>query len=393
MTLPTQPTQPSTAPSDSTAAPVGITYASAGVDTAAGDRAVELMKASVAATSTPAVVGGVGGFAGMVDVSELRDYRRPLLVGSTDGVGTKVAIAQALDIHHTIGQDLVGMVVDDIVTVGARPLFMTDYIACGRVISERVADIVRGIATACAAVGTPLLGGETAEHPGLMEPDEYDLAGAATGVVEADRVLGAERVRPGDVLVAMASSGLHSNGYSLVRSVIEYADWELERQVPELGRALGEELLEPTRLYARTCLDMIDSLATDDNPAPIHALAHVTGGGLAANLARVLPTGLVAEVDRSSWVVPPVFDVMRALGAVLWEDMETTLNLGVGMVAVVDPAGVDAAVAASTKAGVPAWVLGEVREAASGSPRGRIVAGTKGVDGGAVDIHGEYRTV
>ena len=219
----------------------GITYAAAGVDTAAGDRAVALMKDAVAATMTPAVVGGVGGFAGLVDVSALRDYRRPLLATSTDGVGTKVAIAQALDIHDTIGQDLVGMVVDDIVVVGARPLLMTDYIACGRVVPERIANIVRGVATACAAVGTPLLGGETAEHPGLMGPDEYDVAGAATGVVEADRRLGAERVRPGDVLVALASSGLHSNGYSLVRRVIERAGWSLEREVPEFGRALGED--------------------------------------------------------------------------------------------------------------------------------------------------------
>ena len=179
------------------------------------------------------------------------------LATSTDGVGTKVAIAQALDVHHTIGADLVGMVVDDIVVVGARPLLMTDYIACGHVVPERVADIVRGVATACAAVGTPLLGGETAEHPGLMGPEEYDVAGAATGVVEADRVLGAERVRPGDVLVAMASSGLHSNGYSLVRRVIEHAGWQLGRVVPELGRTLGEELLEPTRLYTTACLGMI----------------------------------------------------------------------------------------------------------------------------------------
>ena len=226
----------------------GITYASSGVDTAAGDRAVELMKTSIAASMTPSVVGGVGGFAGLVDVSGLREYRRPLLAASTDGVGTKVVVARALGIHDTIGQDLVGMVVDDVVVVGARPLLMTDYIACGRVVPERVADVVRGAPPARAAVATPLLGGETAEHPGLMGEDEYDVAGAATGVVEADRVLGSDRVLAGDVLVAMASSGLHSNGYSLVRRVVSRAGWELERQVPELGRTLGEELLEPTRL-------------------------------------------------------------------------------------------------------------------------------------------------
>ena len=370
----------------------GITYAAAGVDTAAGDRAVALMKDAVAATMTPAVVGGVGGFAGLVDVSTLRDYRRPLLATSTDGVGTKVAIAQALDIHDTIGQDLVGMVVDDIVVVGARPLLMTDYIACGHVVPERIADIVRGVAQACAAVGTPLLGGETAEHPGLMAPDEYDVAGAATGVVEADRMLGAEKVHAGDVLVALGSSGLHSNGYSLVRRVIEHAGWDLEREVPEFGRTLGQELLEPTRLYTRVCLAMLETLSSPAAPGPVHALSHITGGGLAANVARVLPAGLIADVDRSSWTVPPVFSTVRELGSVPWEDLEGTLNLGVGMVAVVDPSAVDAILRVAEGSDIPAWVLGEVHEARTYEAQDRVVSGTKGVDGGAVDIHGAYRT-
>ena len=370
----------------------GITYAAAGVDTAAGDRAVALMKDAVAATMTPAVVGGVGGFAGLVDVSALRDYRRPLLATSTDGVGTKVAIAQALDIHDTIGQDLVGMVVDDIVVVGARPLLMTDYIACGHVVPERIADIVRGVAQACAAVGTPLLGGETAEHPGLMAPDEYDVAGAATGVVEADRMLGAEKARAGDVLVALGSSGLHSNGYSLVRRVIEHAGWDLEREVPEFGRALGQELLEPTRLYTRVCLAMLETLSSPAAPGPVHALSHITGGGLAANVARVLPAGLIADVDRASWTVPPVFSTVRELGSVPWEDLEGTLNLGVGMVAVVDPSAVDAVLRVAEGSDIPAWVLGEVHEAGTYEAQDRVVSGTKGVDGGAVDIHGVYRT-
>ena len=370
----------------------GITYAAAGVDTAAGDRAVALMKDAVAATMTPAVVGGVGGFAGLVDVSALRDYRRPLLATSTDGVGTKVAIAQALDIHDTIGQDLVGMVVDDIVVVGARPLLMTDYIACGHVVPERIADIVRGVAQACAAVGTPLLGGETAEHPGLMAPDEYDVAGAATGVVEADRMLGAEKVHAGDVLVALGSSGLHSNGYSLVRRVIEHAGWDLEREVPEFGRTLGQALLEPTRLYTRVCLAMLETLSSPAAPGPVHALSHITGGGLAANVARVLPAGLIADVDRASWTVPPVFSTVRELGSVPWEDLEGTLNLGVGMVAVVDPSAVDAILRVAEGSDIPAWVLGEVHEARTYEAQDRVVSGTKGVDGGAVDIHGVYRT-
>ena len=370
-----------------------VTYAAAGVDTEAGDRAVELMKASVAATMTPAVVGGVGGFAGLVDVSELRDYRRPLLATSTDGVGTKVAIAQALEIHDTIGQDLVGMVVDDIVVVGARPLLMTDYIACGHVVPERIADIVRGVAQACAAVGTPLLGGETAEHPGLMGPDDYDVAGAATGVVEASRVLGAERVRAGDVLIGMAASGLHSNGYSLVRRVVEVAGWGLERHVDEFGRTLGEELLEPTRLYTRACLAMIEGVGSGPDPAPLHAhaLSHVTGGGLAANLARVLPSGLIADVDRSAWQIPPVFDVVRRLGNVPWDDLEGTLNLGIGMVAVVDESIAEAAIEVSRAAGIEACVLGSVHKADEYEVTGRVVSGTKGVQGGAVDIHGVYR--
>ena len=370
----------------------GITYAAAGVDTAAGDRAVALMKDAVAATMTPAVVGGVGGFAGLVDVSTLRDYRRPLLATSTDGVGTKVAIAQALDIHDTIGQDLVGMVVDDIVVVGARPLLMTDYIACGHVVPERIADIVRGVAQACAAVGTPLLGGETAEHPGLMAPDEYDVAGAATGVVEADRMLGAEKVHAGDVLVALGASGLHSNGYSLVRRVVEHAGWGLEREVPEFGRTLGQELLEPTRLYTRVCLAMLETLSSPAAPGPVHALSHITGGGLAANVARVLPAGLIADVDRASWTVPPVFSTVRELGSVPWEDLEGTLNLGVGMVAVVDPSAVDAILRVAEGSDIPAWVLGEVHEARTYEAQDRVVSGTKGVDGGAVDIHGAYRT-
>ena len=307
-------------------------------------------------------------------------------------MGTKVAIAQALDIHDTIGQDLVGMVVDDIVVVGARPLLMTDYIACGHVVPERIADIVRGIAQACAAIGTPLLGGETAEHPGLMAPDEYDVAGAATGVVEADRMLGAEKVRVGDVLVALGASGLHSNGYSLVRRVVEHAGWGLEREVPDFGRTLGQELLEPTRLYTRVCLAMLETLSSPAAPGPVHALSHITGGGLAANVARVLPAGLIADVDRASWTVPPVFSTVRELGSVPWEDLEGTLNLGVGMVAVVDPTAVDAVLRVAEGSDIPAWVLGEVHEAGTYEARDRVVSGTKGVDGGAVDIHGTYRT-
>ncbi|GAB3158962.1 phosphoribosylformylglycinamidine cyclo-ligase [Myceligenerans halotolerans] len=365
----------------------GLTYAAAGVDTEAGDKAVELMKDAVRRTQGPEVLGGVGGFAGLYDMSAFRDYRKPLLATSTDGVGTKVAIAQALDTHDTIGFDLVGMVVDDIVVVGAKPLFMTDYIATGKVVPERVADIVRGIAQACEVAGTALVGGETAEHPGLLAPDEYDVAGAATGIVEADAVLGPDRVREGDVLIAMGSSGLHSNGYSLVRAVVKHAGWELDRHVEEFGRTLGEELLEPTRVYASDVL----ALAADDG-ARVHAFTHVTGGGLAANLARVLPAGTVATVDRASWEVPPVFRMVRELGAVPRGDLENTLNLGVGMVAVVDAEGADAALRRLETLGVPAWELGRIEalDAVAGTSEG-LVGGTKGVQGGAVRLVNDYR--
>ena len=435
--------------------PSAITYASAGVDTHAGDRAVELMKGAVARTHGPGVVGGVGGFAGLYDLSVLGTYRKPYLATSTDGVGTKVAIAQTMDIHHTIGYDLVGMVVDDIVVVGAKPLFMTDYIACGRLVPERIASIVTGIAAACQSAGTALVGGETAEHPGLLGLDEYDVAGAATGIVEADAMLGPHKVGSGDVLIAMASSGLHSNGYSLVRAVLgqtwgkKYSSQSaspveagagqtgaaragvggggtgsadggvagaapggvaggtgvltaelLGKHVDVLGRSLGEELLEPTRVYAAHCLELAANTA-----AQVHAFTHVTGGGLAANLARVLPAGLFATVDRGSWQVPPIFGLVRDLGRVPVSDLEGTLNMGVGMVAIVGAEGADAALAHCQRMGLPAWVLGTVASLdgegqwAGGQHTGGgaglsttdLVAGTKGVQGGAVQMTGSYR--
>ncbi|WP_309080968.1 phosphoribosylformylglycinamidine cyclo-ligase [Zhihengliuella sp.] len=371
-----------------------ITYASAGVDVEAGDRAVELMKDAVKATHSASVLGGVGGFAGLFDASRLLAYKKPLLATSTDGVGTKVAIAQAMDIHHTIGHDLVGMVVDDIVVVGAEPLFMTDYIACGKVVPERIADIVRGVAEACSLAGTALVGGETAEHPGLLGEHEYDVAGAATGVVEAERLLGPDRVREGDVVIAMASSGIHSNGYSLVRRVINHAGWALDREVSELGKTLGEELLVPTKVYAADCLDLVRTLNGDAAPesAPLRGFSHVTGGGLAANLARVLPQGVMATVDRGTWELPPVFRLIGQLGGVPQADLERTLNLGVGMIAIVDPAAADAAIARLTERGVPSWAMGTVGRVTDDAPSAGadFVQGAKGVDGGAVLMQGAY---
>lgn len=331
-------------------------YAAAGVSIEAGDRAVELMKTWIEKARRPEMVGGIGGFAGLFDASALKTYDRPLLATSADGVGTKVAIAQALDKHDTIGFDLVGMLVDDLVVCGAEPLFLTDYIATGRVVPERIAAIVSGIAEACVAAGCALIGGETAEHPGLLDPDEYDVAGATTGVVEADDLLGAGRVRPGDVVVAMAASGLHSNGYSLVRHVLlseAGAGWSLNRHVPELGRTLGEELLEPTRIYAKACLALAHGTDT-------HAMSHITGGGLAANLARVLPAGVEVTIDRGTWTPQPVFDLVRHVGGVPQPDLEQTLNCGVGMVALVAPDAADAAVALLGAYGVTAWIAGDV---------------------------------
>ncbi len=367
--------------------PEPITYASAGVDVEAGDKAVELMKASVRRATRPEVLGGLGGFAGMFDASAIARMTHPVLATSTDGVGTKVAIAQALDRHDTIGFDLVGMVVDDIVVCGAEPLFMTDYIATGKVVPERIAAIVSGIAAACEQARVALVGGETAEHPGLLEPDEYDVAGAATGVVEYADVLGPERVAPADVVLALGSSGLHSNGYSLVRRVVAAAGWQLDRHVEEFGRTLGEELLTPTRVYSADLLDLIRTDGVD-----VHALSHVTGGGLAANLARVLPPGLHARLDRATWTPPAVFSTIGSLGQVPRADLERTLNMGVGFVAMLPADHVDAATRQLQARGIPAWVIGEVTgaEDARIDDGHEVVRGAKGVDGGAVQVVGEH---
>lgn len=334
----------------------GASYAAAGVDIEAGDRAVELIKEWVKKATRPEVVGGLGGFAGLFDASVLKRYDRPLLASATDGVGTKMDIARRLGVYDTIGHDLVGMVVDDLVVCGAEPLFMTDYICVGKVYPERVAAIVKGIAEGCVLAGCALVGGETAEHPGLLGADDFDVAGAGTGVVEADRLLGAERIRPGDVAIAMESSGLHSNGYSLVRHVLfDRAGWSLDREVAEFGRTLGEELLEPTKIYALDCLALTRT-------AEVHAYSHITGGGLANNLARVIPDALHATIDRSTWTPDPVFDVVGRAGSVERAELEKTLNMGVGMIAIVPQESVEVALTTLADRGVDAWVAGEITE-------------------------------
>ncbi|KND31398.1 phosphoribosylformylglycinamidine cyclo-ligase [Streptomyces acidiscabies] len=343
----------------------GASYAAAGVDIEAGDRAVELMKEWVKKTQRPEVLGGLGGFAGLFDASALKGYDRPLLASATDGVGTKVDIARRLGVYDTIGHDLVAMVMDDIVVCGAEPLFMTDYICVGKVHPERVAAIVKGIAEGCVLAGCALVGGETAEHPGLLGPDDFDVAGAGTGVVEADRLLGAERIREGDTVIAMAASGLHSNGYSLVRHVLlDQANLALETRVEELGRTLGEELLEPTKIYSLDCLAL--TRTTD-----VHAYSHITGGGLAANLARVIPDPLHAVVDRSTWTPAPIFDLVGKTGKVERLELEKTLNMGVGMIAIVPEEFADVALTTLEDRGVEAWVAGEIEA------RGKHTAGAE----------------
>jgi phosphoribosylformylglycinamidine cyclo-ligase len=332
---------------------VTSSYAAAGVSIEEGDRAVELLKDKLKRAQRPEVMSTIGGFAGLFRL-DTRKYRDPLLASSTDGVGTKLAIAQAMDKHDTVGIDLVGMVVDDLVVCGAEPLFMQDYIAVGKVVPERVAEIVGGIADGCALAGCALVGGETAEHPGLMADDHYDIAGTGVGVVEADSVLGADRVQLGDRVIALASSGVHSNGFSLVRHVLlAGAGMSLDKHLDEFGRTLGEELLVPTRIYSKDCLAIIEE--TD-----VRAFSHITGGGLTANLARVLPEHLTAQLSRSTWTPPPVFDLIQRTGSVSVAEMDKTFNMGVGMVAIVPAADADRTLALLTARHVPAWDLGEL---------------------------------
>lgn len=359
----------------------GASYAAAGVDVEAGERAVALMRASVKAAQRPESVGDFGGFAGLFDASALTKYRKPLLATSTDGVGTKVAVARAMDVHDTIGIDLVAMVVDDLVVVGAEPLFLTDYIATGAVVPERIAAIVAGISTGCQLAGCALLGGETAEHPGLMAPDEYDVAGAATGVVEADALLGPDRVLAGDVVVAMGASGLHSNGYSLARYVLLGDKGPgLNTYLPEIDRTVGEELLEPTRIYAKDCLALIEAVT-------VHGFSHITGGGLAANIARVLPAHLAAEIDRSTWSPLPIFNLIRQLGAVDQLELERTLNMGIGMVAILPAVEAQNAIDLLAARGVNAWVCGVVRVRGDGEVGD---SAGKGGGGGVVMLVGQH---
>lgn len=334
-----------------------VTYADAGVSIHAGERAVELLKSKVHRTLRPEVMGDIGGFAGLFRL-DVKKYRNPILASSTDGVGTKLVIAQQLNIHDTVGIDLVAMVVDDLVACGAEPLFLLDYIACGEVVPDKVAEIGAGIADGCRYAGCALLGGETAEHPGVLRPDEYDVSATGVGVVEESDILGRDRVEVGDVVIAMRASGLHSNGFSLVRHVLLGAGrMRLDTVVDDFGRqrTLGEELLTPTKIYARDCLKLIEE-------CEVRALAHVTGGGIPGNLVRILPEHADAVVNRSTWKPQPIFELVQAKGRIEDPEMESTFNMGVGMFAIVSAADADRALAFLAGRGVESWQAGEVIE-------------------------------
>ena len=347
------------------------TYKDAGVDIDAGDRAVQLMKASIAKASRPEVMGGIGGFAGLFDASALKKFNKPLLATSTDGVGTKTEIARALGKYDTIGEDLVAMVVDDLVVCGAEPLFMTDYIAVGKVIPERIAEIVAGIARGCEKANTALIGGETAEHPGLLDDDEFDIAGAATGVVDADKLLSADQVRAGDVIIAMPSSGFHANGFSLVRHIIRTKNLSLEAHVSEYGKSSGEVFLTPTEIYTLDCLALIKVLEKN-----LRTFSHITGGGIAENTSRVIPQGLSARYDRSTWSLPVEMEFMATMGGVPQADMERTWNCGIGMVAIVDPSVADLAIKSLSARGMKAWIAGYIQSSQNSGAHSAYLEGS-----------------
>jgi phosphoribosylformylglycinamidine cyclo-ligase len=356
-------------------------YREAGVDIDAGERAVALMRTAVEATRRPEVVGGLGGFASAMALPA--GMREPLLVSSTDGVGTKTAIAMALRRYDTIGRDLVAMCADDLVCAGAEPLFFLDYVAVGRVIPERVAAIVASVAEGCGLAGCSLIGGETAEHPGLMEPDEFDLAGFCVGVVERDRLLDGTAARAGDALIGIASSGLHSNGFSLVRRVVAETDLDLGEGYAELlGRilgpavapepemaslTLGEVLLTPTRIYSKAILELRRHL--DEVGASLRGVSHITGGGLPGNVPRVLPEGLGACVHPVAWPMPSVMQLVGALGGLSEAELRSTFNGGLGMVCVVPAEAVETAIESLDDACLTAWHVGDVVSIDAGGAR------------------------
>ena len=329
-------------------------YKDAGVDVTAGYKAVELMKQHVARTMTNGVLSGIGGFGGLYEL-DLTGINKPVLVSGTDGVGTKIKIAFIMDKHDTVGIDCVAMCVNDIICCGAKPQFFLDYIACGKNIPEKIANIVSGIAEGCVQAGCALIGGETAEHPGLMPEDEYDLAGFSVGVVDKEKILKPDTQKAGDVMIAIKSSGVHSNGFSLVRKVFTVNESNLARHYSDLGTTLGNVLLTPTRIYVKAVMNLIESVN-------VKAISHITGGGFYENIPRSLPKGLSAKIERSAVQVLPIFDVIAKTGNIPERDMFNTFNMGVGMTVVVDKNDADKAIEAIKASGEEADVLGELVE-------------------------------
>ena len=327
-------------------------YREAGVNIEAGYEGVRLMKAHVARTEIPGVVSGIGGFGGLF-APDLAGMTEPVLVSGTDGVGTKIRIAQLLDKHDTVGIDCVAMCVNDIICCGAKPLFFLDYIALGKNEPEKVATLVSGVAEGCVRAGCALIGGETAEHPGTMPADDYDLAGFSVGIVDRPKVVDHSAMRPGDVILALPSSGIHSNGYSLVRKVFDVEHADLSLHCDELGRTLGEALLEPTVIYVKPVLACMEAAA-------VRGVSHITGGGFFENIPRCLPEGLTAKIEKAAVKTPPIFHMLQRLGNIPEHDMFNTYNMGVGMTVIVPPEDTDKALAALRAEGCGAYVIGEI---------------------------------
>ena len=335
-------------------------YKKAGVDIEAGYKSVELMKKHVQATMRPEVLGGIGGFAGAFDLSAIKNMEEPILLSGTDGCGTKVKLAFVMDKHDTIGIDAVAMCVNDIACSGGEPLFFLDYIACGKNYPEKIATIVKGVAEGCIQSECALVGGETAEHPGLMEEDEYDLAGFAVGVVDKKDLINGSDMKPGDVLIGMASSGVHSNGFSLVRKVFEMTKESLDTYYDELGKTLGEALLAPTRIYVKALK------AVKNAGVKVKGCSHITGGGFYENIPRMLPDGVRAVVKKDSYEVPAIFKLLQKTGDIAEQMMYNTYNMGIGMVVAVDPADVEKTIAAMKEAGDTPYIIGQIEAGEKG---------------------------
>lgn len=335
-------------------------YKKAGVDIEAGYRSVELMKKYVSETVRPEVLGGLGGFSGAFSLSKIKDMENPVLVSGTDGVGTKIKLAFLMNRHDTVGIDCVAMCVNDIVCAGGEPLFFLDYIACGKNIPEKIASIVKGVAEGCKQAGAALIGGETAEHPGLMPEDEYDLAGFAVGVVDQKDLITGKDIKPGDVLVGIASSGVHSNGFSLIRKIFVMTNESLNTYYDELGKTLGEALIEPTKIYVKAMKGIKDAGII------VKGCSHITGGGFYENIPRMLPDGVTAVIEKNSYPIPPIFDLMRVNGNLEEKMMYNTYNMGLGMVLALAPADVDKAMEAIAAAGETAYVVGRVQAGEKG---------------------------